>query len=63
VLAGAIGLGHRGMTLGDPRSGMVPWDWPVRYDDFGAFVVALVFAVAGMAAVLLGTREPRHEDQ
>ena len=59
-----LGWGIVAMTLGDPRSGMVPFDWPVRYDDdFGAFVVALVFAVAGMAAVLLGTREPRHEDQ
>ncbi|MGH3715240.1 MAG: hypothetical protein ACRDT4_17520 [Micromonosporaceae bacterium] len=47
-------------TMGDPRSTLPPWDWPVRHDnDFPAIAVALLLAVAGLAAATTGTKEPR----
>src|SRR5919198_437552 len=49
-------------TLGDPRSTLPPWDWPVRYDnDYGAFLVAALLCVAGLVAAASGTKEPRGE--
>ena len=51
------------LTLGDPRSTLPAWDWPVRYDDdFGAFVVAVLLLLSGAWTIVRGTRERRHEE-